>query len=292
MQNSRTTGSPALFEARIALSSRATPVTPTPRRVRGGDDLLRSPISAREFSSKKSRRDDSIFSEYKAILRRATTLVTFEWDAQTSKGALVPIPYPLDENGSPVEPSHLPQFLQTHDWDRPSCFCVMRGSPRKAQFLVPTWRESASFDMMCLVCPESDCSYFVNVVELMSNYRDQVLSVRDAGASESDSATSSSGITAEAVPKKRKRNLRQRAPDVKGKSASLNVASSSSRPKSHPNDCPSAGVASTVSNLLSRHGVLQEQFYKAFRVCDYCRRIVCNETSQIDGHVCVIEVED
>jgi hypothetical protein len=86
------TSSPAPLDARFVLSNRSTPVTPTPRRVRDAGDVMRSPISAQEFSAKKVSRDDSIFKEYRACLKRATTLTTFEWDAENLKGVLVPIP--------------------------------------------------------------------------------------------------------------------------------------------------------------------------------------------------------
>ncbi|KAF9793094.1 hypothetical protein BJ322DRAFT_1103529 [Thelephora terrestris] len=284
------TSSPAPLDARFVLSNRSTPVTPTPRRVRDAGDVMRSPISAQEFSAKKVSRDDSIFKEYRACLKRATTLTTFEWDAENLKGVLVPIPYPLYETGDPVEPLDLPVFLETHHWDRPSCFCAMRGSPRKTQLLTPTWRESLSHGMMCLVCSESECSYFVNVSELLEKYKAQVLSVKDADATEGDTETSGGDILAEAAPKRRKRDLRAGRPKAKGTVASHGIGSSSSHPR--PNDHPSVGIASTISNLLGRHGVLQEQFHSEFRVCDYCRRIVCNETSRIDGHICIIEVED
>lgn len=93
----------------------------------------------------------------------------------------------------------------------------------------------------------------------------------------------------DAAPKKRKRDLR-----VKGKEpeASSSTSSSSSRPMVHPDDRDSAGLAITVSNLLGRQGVHRDQFHKAFRVCGYCKRIVCNETSTRDGHICVIELEE
>ena len=99
-------------------------------------------------------------------------------------------------------------------------------------------------------------------------------------------------VAVDIAPKKRKRDLRGLRSKGKGDASSRNAGPSSNRPQLHPNDCTSAGLASTVSNLLSRHGVLQEQFHQMFRVCDYCRRIVCNETSLSEGHVCVIEVED
>lgn len=47
-----------------------------------------------------------------------------------------------------------------------------------------------------------------------------------------------------------------------------------------------------TSNLFSKYGVLKDQFFDLFRVCNYCDRIVCNETSRISGHTCVIDVED
>ncbi|KAF9777753.1 hypothetical protein BJ322DRAFT_1109980 [Thelephora terrestris] len=202
------TSSPAPPDARVVFSNRVTPVTPTPKRNRGVGDLVRSPITTQEFISKKTSREDSIFQVYKTELRRKTTLVTFEWDPESSTGDLIPVRYPVDEKGEPVEPLLLPEFLKTHNWDRPSCFCVMRGSPRTTQFLVPTWRESQSYNMMCLVCPDSKCSYFVNVSELMDKYKDQVLSVKDTDATEGDSETSSGDIAVDIAPKKRKRDLR------------------------------------------------------------------------------------
>ncbi|KAF9786649.1 hypothetical protein BJ322DRAFT_1106776 [Thelephora terrestris] len=293
MQHSARMCSPAPCDFRTGHSNRLTPVTPTPKRAQGSSDLTRSPISAVEFSAKKSSRDDSVFRKYKASLRLATTLVTFEWDAENSKGTLVPIQYPLDGDGQPVDPLQLPNFLETRNWDRPSCFCLLCGSHHKAQFLVPTWRDSPSYNAMCLVCPESECSYFVNVSELMEKYKDQVLSVKDTDSTEGDSEASNVDITAEAGPKKRKRDLRKKVSRKIETVPGHGVGpSSESRPQSHPDDQLSAGLASTISNLLCRHGVLQEQFYKEFRVCDYCRRIVCNDTSRRDGHVCVIEVED
>lgn len=67
---------------------------------------------------------------------------------------------PCDAEGHPVEPMMLPKFLETHHWDRPSCFCVMQGSLRRVQLLVPTRQESPAFGMMCLACPDLDCPYF------------------------------------------------------------------------------------------------------------------------------------
>ena len=76
----------------FALSRHRTPVTPTPKRDPGGRALLRSPISMQEFTAKKASRDDDMFQDYKLLLRSATSLATFEWDAANSKGVLVPIP--------------------------------------------------------------------------------------------------------------------------------------------------------------------------------------------------------
>lgn len=81
------------LDATVAISdhSRSSPVTPTPRRFIGGEHM-RSPISALEFNTKKTSRNDDIFLRYKQALKTATTLVTFEWDAENSQGKLVPIP--------------------------------------------------------------------------------------------------------------------------------------------------------------------------------------------------------
>lgn len=100
----------------------------------------------------------------------------------------------------------LPTFLETSDWEHPSCFCVMRDSPRKAQFLLPSRRDSPAAGMMCLVCPDSECSYFgtfsldlypqvdysnfgiVNISELVKWKKNDIMAVKDteAGGSLSD----------------------------------------------------------------------------------------------------------
>ena len=77
-----------------------------------------------------------------------------------------------------------------------------------------------------------------------------------------------------------------------GSKASTSTTSSPSRAAAHPDDRLSAGPTIAISNLLGRYGVLKEQFDEVFRVCDYCKRIVCNATSMRDGHVCVIELDD
>lgn len=91
------------------------------------------------------------------------------------------------------------------------------------------------------------------------------------------------------APKKRKRNLRGIRPKGKSKASSSNDGPSSSRPPPPSGDDPSVGL--TVSNLLSRYGVLRDEFNQMFRVCNYCERIVCNEVSQNEGHICIIEVD-
>ena len=67
---------------------------------------------------------------------------------------------PLDDNGEPVDPLNLPAFLEPRNWDPPSCFCAMRGTPCKARFLVPTWQTSPARNNMCLACSSSLCAYF------------------------------------------------------------------------------------------------------------------------------------
>lgn len=85
-------GPPTALTAGFVLANRSTPVTPTPKRNNGPGEPMRSPITMQEFSSKKPSREDSIFLEYKLLLKRATTLTTFEWDADNAKGVLLPIP--------------------------------------------------------------------------------------------------------------------------------------------------------------------------------------------------------
>jgi len=87
----------------------------------------------------------------------------------------------------------------------------MRNSPRKAQFLVPTRRDSPALGMMCLVCPDSECSYFgayslylhlqvdypdssiVNVSELYKWNKDNFVPVRDVDGGESISDAADNG---------------------------------------------------------------------------------------------------
>ena len=113
---------------------------------------------------------------------------------------------PLDAEGQLVEPLELPAFLEMHSWNRPFCFCIMRGTPRKAQFLVPGRRESPAFGMMCLVCPSSECSYFgefssrlylqigysdfkvVNVSELVKWHKNDIAAIKDADIDDSDNS--------------------------------------------------------------------------------------------------------
>jgi hypothetical protein len=74
----------------------------------------------------------------------------------------------------------------------------------------------------------------------------------------------------------------------KGKTPSKNTK----LPSRHPDDSLTAGLGLTISNLLSRHGVLQGQFFEMFHVCDHCQRIFSDEISRLHGHTCLIEVKD
>ena len=89
------------------------------------------------------------------------------------------------------------------------------------------------------------------------------------------------------APRKRKCNLRKTHQKV----IDIDAMSSSSR-LPPPDNRPSAGLSITLSNLLGKHGASEEQFGTAFYVCNDCKRIVSNEISRLDGHTCVIEVED
>ena len=76
---------PASLETSFVLSNHSPTLTPTPMRNHGGEELARSPTTSL-FSN------DDVFREYKELLQAATTLVTFNWDAESSKGVFVPIP--------------------------------------------------------------------------------------------------------------------------------------------------------------------------------------------------------
>ena len=95
-------------------------------------------------------------------------------------------------------------------------------------------------------------------------------------------------MTQAEAPKKRKHDLRM----IRPKPPKPPKVTRSSRNTWRPSDDKSSvGVAKAMSNLLSTHGVHQDQFYEEFRVCNYCKRTVCNETSRLDGHLCVIELD-
>lgn len=66
----------------------ATPTPPSPER---GRSSVRTPTLATEPRSQVPLPDDGIFEKYQARLRTLTTLATFKWDAEHSKGILVPI---------------------------------------------------------------------------------------------------------------------------------------------------------------------------------------------------------
>ena len=202
----------------------------------------------------------------------------------------------------------LPEFLGAHLWDGPSCFCAMLGSPRKAQFVVPTQQESPAFGMMCLSCPE--CPYFgtltisdlysrthrsnfniVNISELVELHKEEIAAVKG----EDIRGDGSSAL--EKAPKKKKHDLRGARPKGKETARTDIIGSSRSHPikldaKFELDDRPSAGLSSVVTNLSSIHGALQEQFRTAFGICSICNRVVSNEISRLNNHVCVIDVED
>ena len=112
---------------------------------------------------------------------------------------------PLDDNGEPIDPLNLPEFLKARNWDSPFCFCVARGPLCRVQFHLPVWEASPAYNSMCLVCPTADCPYFgeytcsfrtghydlklslVNISELLVKHRVSVLSVQEAESTESDS---------------------------------------------------------------------------------------------------------
>ena len=96
--------------------------------------------------------------------------------------------------------------------------------------------------------------------------------------------------TVGAVKKKRKRNLRKNRTNANVQNAGPSLV--------HPlrllgmDDEGGLGLGLTLSNLLGRHGIPQNRFFEAFHTCETCGRIVCNEISRINGHICVIEILD
>ena len=78
---------PASLETSFVLSNHSPTLTPTPIHNHGGEELAWSPTPAY-----KSVSNDYVFWEYKELLQATTTLITFNWDTESSKGVLVPIP--------------------------------------------------------------------------------------------------------------------------------------------------------------------------------------------------------
>ena len=71
--------------------ARPSPVTPTPNNDGRGGSLMRSPISALEYSSKKPSREDPIFKPFRAQLNDQKTLVSFKWEVESQTGTFVPL---------------------------------------------------------------------------------------------------------------------------------------------------------------------------------------------------------
>ena len=84
--------SPLAQHEHSAVSLRPTPSTPTPSQPKFTGDFMRKPISWEEFNEKAKLRDDRIFDEFRAELRKATTIVTFVWKPNGARAKFVPIP--------------------------------------------------------------------------------------------------------------------------------------------------------------------------------------------------------
>lgn len=77
----------------------------------------------------------------------------------------------MDSNGRFVNPQELPEYLQDNPWERPTCFCSIRGNTRTTVLsLVPDATTSPACGAMCLVCPKSECPYFgtANFISVLS----------------------------------------------------------------------------------------------------------------------------
>ncbi|KAF9779418.1 hypothetical protein BJ322DRAFT_1113229 [Thelephora terrestris] len=285
-------GSPAT-EAHPVLSNRPSPATPTPSQKRRHDHMrIQSPLLTTEAASHEPSQFDRIFRELLTRLKLMTTLVSFKWDAEISEGILHPIPYPRDDKGNPVEPLQLPEFVKTNRWELPSCFCAVRGPSHQARLVVPTLRDFTSTGMMCMVCPNLQCPYFVNISELMNRYKDDVLAVENTAVTGNHPVPSDDDTATEAPAKKPKRNLRANRANGNRANRAIPASVPSQPPHIQLDDRPSAGLAVTTSNLFGKYGALPQQFFKVFRVCEGCGRIVCSETSRAGGHTCIIEIED
>ncbi|KAF9642042.1 hypothetical protein BDM02DRAFT_3249177 [Thelephora ganbajun] len=234
-------------------SLRSTPVSPcTPSRTTIG----RRPLNPHQFSVRQPLREDKIFVPFKAALREAKTLVSFVYKADRCQGKLVPIPY---DDGKPIVPSMLIAHIDTQGWEtNPTCFCVIRGHDRVAVLYVPRTANSPAFGQVCLVCPESECPYFVNIQEMYEHpeSRRDLLSIEDNAIA-----------LPEPSPKKHK----------------LRIASWKARASGVT---PIIDQFDFISKLFSRTGMTRGEFDSLFHLCSKCNRV-----SRIP-HSCVIEIND
>ncbi|EIM80780.1 uncharacterized protein STEHIDRAFT_115631 [Stereum hirsutum FP-91666 SS1] len=77
-------------------------------------------------------------------------------------------------NGPPLPTGELQDYVRTHDWDFPTCFCPLlaTGTPSKTTLIVPVTPTSEHVGSPCLTCPTKQCSYFLNLEDLVDRFPD------------------------------------------------------------------------------------------------------------------------
>ncbi|KAF9783178.1 hypothetical protein BJ322DRAFT_1110064 [Thelephora terrestris] len=201
----------------------------------------------RPFGARQPLRDDKIFVPFRIALREAKTLVTFVYKSRHCQGKLVPIPYPRNSDGEPVPPAKLIDHVESNGWDtNPNCFCSIRDQERVAALYVPRKISSPAYGQMSLVCPESECPYYVNIQEMYDNAetRQTLLSVED---------------DAIALPQSSGKKRKTRIPSWEARASGV---------------IPVVNQFDLISKLFSRMGISRGEFDALFVICPKCNRMM------------------
>ncbi|KAF9642604.1 hypothetical protein BDM02DRAFT_3192958 [Thelephora ganbajun] len=215
-------------------------------------------LNQHHFIVRQPLREDKIFTPFKAALREAGTLVSFVYKADRCQGKFVMIPYPQDD-GKPVIPSKLIAHINNQGWEiNPKCFCAIQGHDHTAVLDVPWTSDCPAFGQVCLVCPEFECPYFVNIQEMYKHLdsRRDLLNARD-----------NTGSLPEPSPKKCKLWI----PSWKAHASGVT---------------PIIDQLDLISKLFSHMGMSWAEFDSLFHVCSKC-----NWVSHIP-HSCIIEIDN
>ncbi|THH12618.1 hypothetical protein EW146_g7523 [Bondarzewia mesenterica] len=147
-------------------SLKATPVTPRSAR-RAVDFTIGTPTR---------KPLDPVYRPWKAKLKGLPFLPTYvpplSHGAHDRKATLQVLLYPAMPDGMPVPPEGLEHYFATHDFDFSFCWCPEKEGRAltRVAFIVPFSGEHQNDP--CFHCPEWECSYWVNLAQLLSENPD------------------------------------------------------------------------------------------------------------------------